>query len=199
MTEQPSASTPETAKTEVSFEPVAPPVHKEGKGEFAFQVFCAFIFLGMIGLVFYNAFLRYVFSSSFTPSEEWARFLFIFITFFGSIEAFYRNKHIAVDIFVGLTHGATRKSLDIFASSLVLIVLFLLLWGGLVLVGQTMDTWSVATSINMGIINATLPIMAAAALVIRGKEFIALLKKPASEFKKPVVDFKKIAEEALEG
>ena len=44
----------------------------KGKGERAFEVFCAAIFLGMIGLVFFNAFLRYVFRSSFAPSEEWA-------------------------------------------------------------------------------------------------------------------------------
>ena len=199
MTEQPSAMAPEAAKAGDFPDVAAPPVHEDSPGEFAFQVFCAFIFLGMIGLVFYNAFLRYVFSSSFTPSEEWARFLFVFITFFGSIEAFYRNKHIAVDMFVNMTHGVTRKTLDVIAHTLVLVVLALLLWGGLVLVEQTMDTWSVATSVNMGIINATLPIMAAAALVIRGKEYIALLKKPASEFKKPVIDFKKIAEEAKEG
>ncbi len=171
----------------------------DSPGEFAFQVFCAVIFLGMIGLVFYNAFLRYVFSSSFAPSEEWARFLFIFITFFGSIEAFYRNKHIAVDMFVSLTSGATRKTIDIIASALGLAVLGLLFWGGIVLVEQTMDTWSVATNINLGIINATLPIMAGAALVIRGRQFIRLLRKPASEFTKAEVDFKKIAEEAKEG
>jgi len=171
----------------------------DSPGEFAFQVFCAVIFLGMIGLVFYNAFLRYVFSSSFAPSEEWARFLFIFITFFGSIEAFYRNKHIAVDMFVALTSGATRKTIDIIASALALGVLGLLFWGGIVLVEQTMDTWSVATNINLGIINATLPIMAGAALVIRGRDFIRLLRKPASEFTKVQVDFKKIAEEAKEG
>ena len=80
----------------------------KGKGERAFEVFCAAIFLGMIGLVFFNAFLRYVFRSSFAPSEEWARFLFIYITFIGGIEAFYRHKHIAVDMFVNLISGASR-------------------------------------------------------------------------------------------
>jgi TRAP-type C4-dicarboxylate transport system permease small subunit len=151
-------------------------------GELAFEVFCAVIFLGMIGLVSYNAFLRYVFRSSFPPSEEWARFLFIYITFFGAIEAFYRGKHIAVDLFVGLTRGSLRKSLDIAASLLGLAALALLLWGGVVLLRQTMDTYSVATGVNMVFINCTLPIMAFAALVIRGREFAALLKKPSEEF-----------------
>jgi hypothetical protein len=45
-----------------------------------------------------------------------------------------------------------------------------------------MDTYSVATDINLAFINGTLPVMAAAALVIRGRDFLRLLKKPASEF-----------------
>lgn len=158
---------------------------KKSAGEFAFEIFCACIFLGMIGLVFYNAFLRYVFRESYAPSEEWARFLFIYITFFGAIEAFYRNKHIAVDMFVSLTSGALRKTIDIIASLLALGALALLFWGGIELVKQTMDTNSVATGVNMVFINGCLPIMAAAAIIIRGKDFLRLLAKPASEFKKP--------------
>lgn len=195
MTEQSPAPTPgQTAKRPTHPTPVEP---QPTRGEVLFQIFCAAIFLGMIGLVFYNAFLRYVFHSSFTPSEEWARFLFIFITFFGAIEAFYRKKHIAVEMFVNLAGGALRKTIDIIASALALGILVLLLWGGIALVGQTMDTWSVATSINLGVISATIPIMAAAALVIRGKDFILLLKKPAKEFTRQVVDMKKVAEEAV--
>ena len=157
---------------------------QDGKGEFAFQIFCASIFLGMIGLVFYNAFLRYVFRSAFAPSEEWARFLFMFITFYGAIEAFYRKKHIAVDLFVGLFAGMTRKALDVTAQVLGLAALTLLLWGGVELVGQMLDTKSVATGINMGVISAALPIMAFAAIVIRGKELFEMVRKPASEFRR---------------
>lgn len=168
-------------KTVVVIEPAEP---QDTPGEFAFQVFCAAIFLGMIGLVFYNAFLRYVFASSYPPSEEWARFLFMFITFFGAIEAFYRKKHIAVDLFVGLFGGMSRKMLDIVASLFGLGALGLLLWGGVVLVEQTIDTYSVATGINMGVIYGALPIMAFAAFVIRSVEFLQILRTPASEFKK---------------
>ena len=50
---------------------------KESMAQLFFEIFCALIFLGMIGLVFYNALLRYLFSSSYPPSEEWARFLFM--------------------------------------------------------------------------------------------------------------------------
>ena len=49
---------------------------------------------------------------------------------------------------------------------------------------STYDQESVSTGVNMTFIYGTLPIMAAAALVILIRDFIALVKRPASEFKK---------------
>ena len=155
----------------------------ETKGELAFQVFCATVFLGMIGLVFYNAMLRYVFRSSFAPSEEWARILFIYITFFGALEAFYRGRHIAVDMLVCRLHGVTRKSVDIVAQLLSLGVMFLLSVGGISLVLQTMDTKTVATGLNMAFVNGTLPVMAIVVFFLHGRELWRTIRKPASEFK----------------
>ena len=154
----------------------------ESKGELAFQVFCAVVFLSMIGLVFYNAMLRYVFKASFAPSEEWARILFMYITFFGAIEGFYRGRHIAVDMFTSLLSGATRKLVDIVAQVLGLVALGLLFVGGISLVQQTIDTSTVATGLNMAFVNGTLPVMALAVIVIRGRELLITLKKPACEF-----------------
>lgn len=176
----------EYAQTLDTIPEVPPTPSKETTGEFLFQIFCAVIFLSMIGLVFYNAMLRYIFSSSYPPSEEWARFLFIYITFFGAIEAFYRKKHIAVDMFVDMFHGLTRKSLDIIASVVSMLVMAILLWGGVEYVMSTYDQLSVSTGVNMTFIYGTLPIMAAASLVIQIRDFIKLLKTPLSEFaKKP--------------
>lgn len=154
----------------------------ESAGEVAFQGFCAAVFLGMIGLVFYNAVLRYVFRASFAPSEEWARFLFMYITFFGAIEAFYRGRHISVDMFTGMLHGVARKNVDIVAQLLALGALLVLIIGGITLVQQTMDTTTVATGINMTFVNGTLPLMATAVFIIRVRELIATIKRPASAF-----------------
>lgn len=158
----------------------------ETTGELAFQGFCAAVFLTMIGLVFCNAMLRYVFKASFAPSEEWSRILFMYITFFGSIEGFYRGRHIAVDMLTSVLAGATRKSVDLVAQALALGALGLLLVGGVSLVMQTKDTATVATGLNMAFVNGTLPLMAFAVIIIRLREFIATLKKPASEFKRVV-------------
>jgi TRAP-type C4-dicarboxylate transport system permease small subunit len=161
----------------------------ETTGEVAFQIFCAAVFLGMIGLVFYNAMLRYLFRSSFPPSEEWARFLFMYITFFGSIEGFYRGRHIAVDMLTSLLSGITKKSVDIVAQLLALGALVLLAIGGISLVQQTMDTNSTATGINMAFVNGILPIMAFSVIVIRVRELWLTIQRPASEFKRKLKEF----------
>ncbi|WP_419521295.1 TRAP transporter small permease [Desulfovibrio sp.] len=153
-------------------------------GELLFEIFCAVIFLGMIGLVFYNAFLRYVFGGSYPPSEEWARFLFIYITFFGAIEAFYWKKHIVVDMFMDMFSGMSRKCIEILAILLTMGALGLLLDGGITYVLQTIDTNSVATNVNMAFINSTLPIMAFTAILICLRDLIALVRRPASSFVK---------------
>lgn len=156
----------------------------DSKMEFLFQVFCAVIFLGMIGLVFYNAMLRYIFSSSYPPSEEWARFLFIYITFFGAIEAFYRKKHIAVDMFVDLFHGASRKFIEICAMIMGMVAMLTLLWGGIIYLTITYDTYSVSTNVNFTFIYGTLPIMAAASFLCQVRDLIAIIKRPADTFQK---------------
>ena len=113
---------------------------KKHWAEKGFEIFCAVVFLGMIGLVFYNAFLRYVFHSSFAPSEEWSRYLFMYITFFGGVEAFYRRRHIAVDMFVEMMHGKLRRYVNLIALVLAIFAMCILFEGGLYHVLTTYDT-----------------------------------------------------------
>jgi TRAP-type C4-dicarboxylate transport system permease small subunit len=145
-------------------------------GEAGFNLFCAVIFLGMIGLVCFNAVLRYFFRASFPPTEEWARFLFLYITFFGAIEAFYRKKNIAVELAVEKLKGAPRKAVEAVAILLTISALALIGYGGVQLVLQTMDTYSVATNINMTWINGIVPVMAAASILVCLRDLVALLR-----------------------
>lgn len=152
-------------------------------GQFFFELFCALVFLGMVGLVFYNAFLRYVFRSSFPPSEEWARFLFIYIIYYGAIEACYRKKHIAVDLLLNQLHGIARRSLELLADFFSLIALALLTAGGINILMLTYDINSVATNVNMGIINSCLPIMSSIAFCLTLRDFYRHYKAPLSTHK----------------
>lgn len=170
-------NTPKTAEgTEAKHE------EQSSGGRFIFELFCAIIFLSMIALVTYNAFLRYAFRSSFPPSEEWARFLFIYVTFFGAIEAFYHKKHILVDLLIEYVHGFPRKVIDVIAILISMATMGLLLMGGVSYVMQTSDTYSVSTNINMVFINSSLPICAAAAIAIFIRDLIVVLRTPSAEY-----------------
>ncbi len=147
----------------------------------------------MIGLVSYNACLRYIFRSSFPPSEEWARFLFIYITFFGAIEAFYHHKHICVDLVTDHLHGMARKIVDIIATLFSLSAMALLFFGGIAYVLQTKDTYSVATNINMTFINSVLPICAGAAIIIYLRDLVRMIRTKASEFNPRMTKEEKIS------
>ena len=184
-------------ETTVQSAPVAGATQSGSMGALAFQIFCAVIFLGMIGMVFANAMLRYCFNSGYPPSEEWARFLFMYITFFGAIEAFYHKKHIAVDMVIELLHGASKKTVMILAHILTIAALAVLLQGGIVQTVQALDSYAVATHINMSIIYVTLPIMAAAAILMQLRDLWKLVHTPSSEFRKAEKDPGHIAAEVL--
>ena len=111
---------------------------RKSSGALAFQIFCALIFLGMIGMVFTNAVLRYAFNSGYPPSEEWARFFFIYITFFGAIEAFYRKKMIAVELITDMLQGVSRKTVAVLAHCATIIALAIMLVGGITYVASSL-------------------------------------------------------------
>lgn len=55
----------------------------------------------MVVLVFGNVFMRYAFNSGFTLSEELSRWLFVWLTFLGSVVALRNNGHLGTDMLVG--------------------------------------------------------------------------------------------------
>lgn len=173
-----------TQQNETSESPSAKKSSWHLNGQLLFECFCALVFLGMVGLVFYNAFLRYVFRSSFPPSEEWARFLFIYIIYYGAIEACFRRKHIAVDLLLNQLKGLTKRTVEVIADLCSLSALALLIAGGLQIVSLTYDIGSVATNVNMAIINSCLPIMATCAFLFTLKDLWTHLRSPLEKVKR---------------
>ena len=85
---------------------------------------------------------------------------------------------------MNLLSGLTRKTVNILASAFSLLALGLLLYGGLINVQQTMDTRSVATGVNMALINGTLPLMAIAAILVELRSLWKIIRRPAAAFHK---------------
>jgi TRAP-type C4-dicarboxylate transport system permease small subunit len=94
----------------------------------------------MVVLVFGNVVLRYAFNSGITISEELARWLFVWLTFLGSIVVMREHGHLGVDSLVKRLPRAGKRACLVVSQILMLYVTWLLLTGSW---QQTMINWGV--------------------------------------------------------
>jgi TRAP-type C4-dicarboxylate transport system permease small subunit len=100
----------------------------------------ALFLLLMVILVFGNVVLRYGFNSGLAVSEEVSRWLFVWITFLGSIVAMREHQHLGTDMLVSRLPTAGKKACLIVSLLLMLYVCWLLFSGS---VQQTQINWDV--------------------------------------------------------
>ncbi len=81
-------------------------------------------------LVFLNVVLRYGFNSNLTITEEIGRYLFVWLTFLGSIAAFIRNRHVRVDTFVQRMPAKLQRGVQILSNLAMLTCCVLIFIGG---------------------------------------------------------------------
>lgn len=91
---------------------------------------CVVLLAGMTALVFLNVALRYLFNSSIIVSEEIGRYMFVWMTFLGSIFAFNENAHIKVDFLVDRLPAGAQKVLRLLVDLLMLLCCVLMSVGG---------------------------------------------------------------------
>lgn len=83
----------------------------------------------MVVLVFGNVLLRYGFNSGITVSEEMARWLFVWMTFLGSIVALREHGHLGSDSLVSKLGPVGKKVCFVIGQGLMLWTTWLLLEG----------------------------------------------------------------------
>ncbi|MGB6118953.1 MAG: TRAP transporter small permease [Mesorhizobium sp.] len=95
----------------------------------------------MVALVFGNVLLRYAFNSGITISEELSRWLFVWLTFLGSIYALREHQHLGTDFMVSRLGPRGRFICLLAGHVLMLWVCWLLFAGSL---EQTRLNWNVS-------------------------------------------------------
>jgi TRAP-type C4-dicarboxylate transport system permease small subunit len=95
----------------------------------------------MVVLVFGNVVLRYVFNSGIAVSEEISRWLFVWLTFLGSIVALREHAHLGTEVLVGRLGPLGKKACLMVAYGLMLLMCWMLFRGAL---EQTRINWDVA-------------------------------------------------------
>jgi TRAP-type transport system small permease protein len=90
------------------------------------EYLCAAIFAVLVALVFANVVMRYLLSAPVFWSDEIARYLFIWFSFFGALLALKRQKQYSIDYFVNLLPRPATVVVSILGDAAVFCILVLL-------------------------------------------------------------------------
>lgn len=106
----------------------------------------------MVILVFGNVVLRYGFNWGITFSEEMSRYLFVWLTFFGSIVVLREHGHLGVDTLVKQLPAWGKRLCLILSQVLMLYATWLFLQGSWIQTAINLDVKAPVTGMSMGLV-----------------------------------------------
>lgn len=135
----------------------------------------------MVLMVFGNVVLRYGFNSGITVSEELSRWLFVWMTFLGSVVAMRSHAHLGTDSLVSRLPVAGKKACYVAAHVLMLAMCWLMLKGSWQQAVINYGTTSAVMEASMAWLYAPGVVFAVLAGVIIAHELWKLLRGRLSE------------------
>lgn len=124
------------------------------------EIFLVFIFGLLVIDVLWQVFSRYVLNTSFSWTEELARFSLIWLSILGAAYLNARREHLSMDFLYGKFSNSTKKNVSILIEILIFIFALVVMFiGGSNLVYTTLhlDQLSGTLRIPLGYIYAILP------------------------------------------
>ena len=112
----------------------------------------------MTGVVFLQVLYRYVFSQPLQWSEELARYLFVWLSIIGAALALQKKGHFGLDLFYKMLSTRLQRFIKFAVVLLMGIVIFVILFHGIILVQKTALQESPAMGISMAWAYASLPV-----------------------------------------
>ena len=128
---------------------------KLAKGEAAVLIAIVAV---MTVVVFLQVLYRYVFAQSLQWSEELARYLFVWLSIFGAALALQKKGHFGLDLFYRMLSTRLQRFIKFPVYLLMGIVIFVILFHGIILVQKTALQESPAMGISMAWAYASLPV-----------------------------------------
>ena len=138
------------------------------------MVMVASLFL-MVVMVFGNVVLRYGFNSGITVSEELSRWLFVWMTFLGSLVALRSHSHLGTDTLVSRLPVMGKKICLGLSHLLMMYLCWLMLVGGWKQAVINTSSTSAVMEVSMGWFYAAGVFFAAFALLFILNDFIRLV------------------------
>ncbi|MDF1569486.1 MAG: TRAP transporter small permease [Spirochaetaceae bacterium] len=125
------------------------------------KVYCAILIAltaAMFVTVTYNVFMRFVMNRSVGWADELSRFIFIWMSYLGTVLAFRNDEHVGIGFLVDrVKKPALRRIIAVVQQLLILVVLVFLTWFGYQ-ASRTVMNVSPALSIPMSLIYFIVPI-----------------------------------------
>jgi TRAP-type C4-dicarboxylate transport system permease small subunit len=132
----------------------------------ALKALVALCLASMVVLVFGNVVLRYAFSSGITFSEEFSRWLFVWLTFFGAIVAMKEHTHLGMDSVISRLSVTGKKVAYIVSHLLMIGCVLLLLSGGWDQTVVNIETKAAATGLSAALFYGIILVFGVSALCI---------------------------------
>jgi TRAP-type C4-dicarboxylate transport system permease small subunit len=121
----------------------------------------------MVVLVSLGVFFRYALNSALVWYDEFASYLLVWLTFYGSVVAFYRRRHIGFEVVVDRFLPNTRRIVELVAEFCVLGFQVVLFYYGWLLTRKMGDETAVSLVwVKMGWVYSVLPISGGLMLLI---------------------------------
>ena len=131
---------------------------------------------GMVLIVCFGVFFRYVLNSSLSWYDEFASYLLVWLTFYGCVVVDYRRRHIGFELVVDKLAPTARKVVDVIAELAVLGFQFVLFYYGWVLTERMGDETAISLPwVKVTWISSVLPIAGGLLLLISATRLIGIL------------------------
>ena len=130
----------------------------------------------MVALVCVGVFFRYVLNASLAWYDEFASYLLVWLTFYGTVIASYRRRHIGFEVVVDKLTPTARKVIDALSECFVLLFQFVLLYYGWELIQKMGEDQTVSLPwVKMSWIYSVLPISGGLMLLISAMRLIDIV------------------------
>jgi len=128
---------------------------------FPLEAVCVVLLLLICVVVLLQVLSRYLLTVPLSWTEEFARFLLIWMSFLGAVVCLDHKQHLAIDMLTARMPPRFRRLNANMVQLLLILFMTLCLWKGLELVRQSLGQQSVIMGIPYSVFYVSIPFMAA--------------------------------------
>jgi len=127
--------------------------------------------------VFIQIIFRYLLHQPIYWSEEFPRFILIWLTFLGSAIAMKNRSHLSISLLTNRLAVQKRMWVQFFANLLSLLFISIVVWGGIIITILTMPNRTAALQMPTGLVYLAVPVGGILIIIYLLKNTIELFKE----------------------